>query len=201
VRKGKEIFKKGSPIENVFYMVRGKIMICDEKYLNLASTFYNGLINRSSAYFVFFRGQPKKNPTKGFVSKQERLIPLVNPNSFMSLSSILKLKRQTLFEEEEAMTPRKTKVTIEKNYTIKIRKKVNQIEYPELIGSTDILEGKTSYKYTGITKIPTYIIQIPLEIYELLIKDNSRNYLEKKTEFIYNSIPKAKQSFSYESVK
>ena len=53
-RKGKEIYKKGEPLINVYYLIKGKLMFANEVNLNLASTFYNGIINRKSAFSLFF---------------------------------------------------------------------------------------------------------------------------------------------------
>ena len=52
--RGKEIYKQGDCIENVYYLIKGKIMFCDEFHLNLANTLYTGVINKDTAYKNFF---------------------------------------------------------------------------------------------------------------------------------------------------
>lgn len=52
--RGKEIYRRGDELNNVYYLFKGKIMFCNEVNLNLAETFFNGILNKTTAYHIFF---------------------------------------------------------------------------------------------------------------------------------------------------
>ena len=119
----------------------------------------------------------------------------------MSQANLEKRKNQTLFEEEEETTPWKTKVTIGKKFQIKIWKKINYLEFPDFFGNNEAMGGETKYKSSALAKIHSFVLIIPRDVFENVLKDSSRSFLERKTLFLYDSIPKLRQIVNYDNIK
>ena len=84
------------------------------------------------------------------------------------------MQQETLFERDADLTPRRRKTKINKSLIVSIRKQHSQLDQPDWFGQIEMMNGKEEYEETAMSKMNSYVLEIPKEIYKQVIKEQKK---------------------------
>lgn len=188
------IYRKGQPIENVFYIMRGEVVRVEENRLDLKKVLdvpYN----------------PKD--IKSFIARLIRnklikCIPELYANT--TLKRFTALGRQKYFMDdietnENFMRSCKRQVEINENLEIIMRKCSGTLPNGSVFGEDEVMDNKSKYQSSALAKYPSWILKIKQSTFKAEMKESVRRIKEAKAVFLFYSMPYNSKGFGYMKFK